>query len=178
MQKFLLKKVYHLAWHIFHSFSVLYPENPSEEEQSDFKNFLLSMKSNLKLFCSTCGGNSKDIFIESYNIDIDFVAQDLKNEIIQLFVKIEVNLSEQKQSGYSIFSEGVGIFEFDKDLQLSDNDKFNFIYISGLSICINSLRAIITNVTSYAPFGKYSLPSIDINELLIAKGIIKPKPTK
>ncbi len=142
------------------------------------KNFLL-LKQSIEFSppSENIAVNIPDVF-ESYNIDIDFVAQDLKNEIIQLFVKIEVNLSEQKLSGYSIFSEGVGIFEFDKNLQLTDNDKFNFIYISGLSICINSLRAIITNVTSHAPFGKYSLPSIDINDLLIAKGIIKPKPAK
>jgi len=69
LQRFLVKKIYHLAWHIFHSFSILYPENPSEEEQSHVKHFLLSMKSNLKLFCSTCGGNNKDNFIELYNID-------------------------------------------------------------------------------------------------------------
>ena len=69
MHKFLIKKVYHLAWHIFHSFSVLYPENPTEEEQNDVKNFILNIKSSLKLFCSSCGGNNKDIFIDSYNID-------------------------------------------------------------------------------------------------------------
>ena len=69
MHKFLIKKVYYLAWHIFHSFSVLYPENPTEEEQNDVKNFILNIKSNLKLFCSSCGGNNKDIFIDSYNID-------------------------------------------------------------------------------------------------------------
>lgn len=33
LNKFLQKKIYHLLWHIFHSFSVMYPENPSEEEK-------------------------------------------------------------------------------------------------------------------------------------------------
>jgi len=121
--------------------------------------------------------NIQEVF-DSYDVDIDFVMQKLENKLLQLFVKIGINSGEQKLPGYSIFSEGVGIFEFDPQIQLTEREKFSFIYTSGISICINSLRSIISNTTSHSPFGKYSLPSIDINELLIAKGIINPKPLK
>jgi preprotein translocase subunit SecB len=109
---------------------------------------------------------------DSYNIDIDFTIQIAQERLYQIFVKIEINLSEQKQFGYSIFSEGVGIFEFEKSIENIEAEKGNFLYFSGISICINSLRSIISNITSHSPFGKYTLPSIDVNELLKDKGIL------
>ena len=108
-----------------------------------------------------------------YNIDIDFTIQDAQKPFHQIFVKIEINQLEEKQFGYSIVSEGVGIFEFDKSIDDSKTEKENYLYFSGISICINSLRSIISNVTAHSPFGKYTLPSIDVNELLKNKGILK-----
>jgi len=110
---------------------------------------------------------------DSYNIDIDFTIQDTQKPFYQVFVKISINLTKQKEIGYSIFAEGVGIFEFDDSIVNNEAEKSNFIYFSGLSICINGLRAIIANVTSHCPFGKYTLPSIDVNELLKDKGVIE-----
>lgn len=108
MQKFLLKKVYHLAWHIFHSFSVLYPDNPSEAEQSDVKNFLLSMKSNLKLFCSTCGGNNKDIFIESYNIDNAVSSRD---NLIQFFCEYHKTINTQYRPDSKSYNYNTDLYD-------------------------------------------------------------------
>ena len=113
--------------------------------------------------------------IDSYPIDIDFLIQDSQKPVYQLFVKIEINLLDQKLPGYSVFAEGVGIFEFDKSIENDDVEKGNFLYYSGIPICINSLRSIISNVTSHGPLGKYSLPSIDVNELLKDKGVLSPK---
>ena len=113
---------------------------------------------------------------DSYNIDIDFGIDESQKPFYQVFVKIEINISEQKKIGYSIFSEGVGIFEFDKSVVLNKIEIGNYLYFSGISICINSLRSIISNITSHGPFGKYTLPAIDINELLKDKGILKPVP--
>ena len=141
------------------------------------KNFLL-LRQNIE-FLPPPEEKAPGYFLElmnAYDIDIDFVVKDIDNKFIQIFVKIEVNNSKTKEYGYSIQSEGVGIFEFDKSVALSDIDKPNLIYFSGLSICINSLRAIITNVTSFAPIGRYSLPSIDVNSLLVDKGVIKENP--
>ena len=108
-----------------------------------------------------------------YPVDIDFFIQDSQKPLYQLFVKIEINLTDQKLPGYSIFAEGVGVFEFDKSIEENVAEKGNFLYFSGVSICINSIRSIIANVTSHGPLGKYTLPSIDVNELLKDKGVIK-----
>ncbi len=86
-----------------------------------------------------------------------------------------INVDEQKQVGYSIFSEGVGIFEFDKNEKLSQEEIGNYLYLSGIPICISSLRSIISNLTCHSPFGKFTLPSVDINSLLEDKGVIPNK---
>ncbi len=65
-----VKKLYHLIWHILHSFSVMYPENPTEEQKNQVKDFISKIKTHLILFCSSCSNNNKkDNFIESYDIE-------------------------------------------------------------------------------------------------------------
>ena len=60
-------------------------------------------------------------------------------------------------------------FSFDKSVELTDQDKSNLLHISGLNICINSLRNILASTTAHGPFGKYSLPSINVSQLLADK---------
>ena len=90
LNKFLQKKIHHLLWHIFHSFSVMYPENPTEEEQSRTKNFINKITTHLSIICSSCSGN-KDNFIQNYDIDL---AVSSKLNIIQFFSNYhkEVNI--------------------------------------------------------------------------------------
>jgi hypothetical protein len=65
-----VKKLYHLIWHILHSFSVMYPENPTEEQKNQVKDFISKIKTHLILFCSSCSNNNKkDNFIEIYDIE-------------------------------------------------------------------------------------------------------------
>jgi hypothetical protein len=90
LNKFLQKKIYHLLWHIFHSFSVMYPETPSEEEKTRTKNFINKITTHLSIICSSCSRN-KDTFIENYDIDL---AVSSKTNIIQFFSNYhkEVNI--------------------------------------------------------------------------------------
>ena len=90
LSKFLQKKIYHLLWHIFHSFSVMYPDEPTEEEKSRTKNFINKITTHLSIICSSCSRN-KDTFIEKYDIDL---AVSSKTNIIQFFCDYhkEVNI--------------------------------------------------------------------------------------
>ena len=69
LNKFLQKKLYHLLWHIFHSFSVMYPENPTEEEKSRTKTFINKIATDLYIICYSCSKN-KDTLIKTYDIDL------------------------------------------------------------------------------------------------------------
>ena len=90
LNKFLQKKIHHLLWHIFHSFSVMYPENPTEEEKLITKNFINKITTHLSIICPSCNRN-KDTFIQNYDIDL---AVSSKTNIIQFFCDYhkEVNI--------------------------------------------------------------------------------------
>ena len=50
---FLKTKIQHIAWHIFHSFSTLYPDEPTTEQQLMTKNFIKKITTNLGIICSS-----------------------------------------------------------------------------------------------------------------------------
>jgi len=91
LNKFLQKKIYHLLWHIFHSFSVMYPETPTEEEKARTKDFIHKITTHLSILCSSCS-KTKDTFIENYDVDL---AVSSKINIIQFFCDYhkEVNIN-------------------------------------------------------------------------------------
>lgn len=113
------------------------------------------------------GIDINDVY-KKYLVDIDYSIQGDENNA-NIFVKVEVNNAEDKKCGYSLIFEGVGIFGFNEDSDLNKEEKGNLIFYSAISICISNLRAIIANITAYGPFGRYTLPSIDLNHLIASK---------
>ena len=86
---FLKTKIQHIAWHIFHSFSIMYPDEPTEDEQLRTKNFIKKITTNLGIICSSCSGN-KDTFISKYNTDL---AVSSKTNLIQFFCDYHKNVN-------------------------------------------------------------------------------------
>ncbi|MBU1009647.1 MAG: protein-export chaperone SecB [Bacteroidetes bacterium] len=107
--------------------------------------------------------------VNQYNLEIDFAFQNIDNNNYQLFTKIGINDLEKPLPGYLLFIEGVCVFSFDTSEELTEKDKSDLLHISGLNICINSLRNIIATTTANGPIGKYTLPSINVNKLLTDK---------
>jgi len=104
--------------------------------------------------------------VNQYNLEIDFAFQNIDDNRFQLFTKIGVNDIDKPLPGYTLFIEGLCVFSFDTSEKLSEKDKSDLLHISGLNICINSLRNIIATTTANGPIGKYTLPSINVNKLL------------
>lgn len=109
-----------------------------------------------------------EALFEQYVIDIDFSINTSDSIHFQVLVKIVVN-PDQSLPGYYIASTGVGFFDFSQSPSISLEGKRDFLQLSGISICINQLRGIIAMLTANAPFGKYLLPAIDVNDLLKQK---------
>jgi hypothetical protein len=109
--------------------------------------------------------------IKDYQIDIDFIVRDIEEEEDKyiIFIKVDINNQDEKLPGYSLFAEGVAIFSFDPDSKLNEKEKSDFLWVSGVSISINSLRSFLSTFTSYFPLGKYNLPSVDLTTLLNTK---------
>ena len=97
---FFKTKIQHIAWHIFHSFSIMYPDEPTIEQQLMTKNFINKITTNLGIICSSCGGN-KDKFISNYDTDL---AVSSKTNIIQFFCDyhkyVNTTLRPQKHFSY------------------------------------------------------------------------------
>lgn len=110
-------------------------------------------------------------YFKEYNIDIDFIvtnANDNKDRYI-IYAKVFINQNENKLPGYSMFAESVSIYRFKKKSKLSDTDKSDLLWQSGVSISINYLRNYLTTKTAFCPLGKYTLPTLDLGKLLQTK---------
>lgn len=104
---------------------------------------------------------------EKYDLDIDFSLR--SNGFLEVFMRSEINRGEVKLPGYSIYAEIVCIFEINKDIKISEEEKNNIEGFSTIYIALNNLRSIISNFTGSAPIGRYILPSIDLNNLIEQK---------
>jgi len=114
--------------------------------------------------------------VSEYQLDIDFAIIP-ENENTRVFIKASVNQVENEIPGYSIFAEGVAVFNLSEKATLSEEDKHGLLQYSAVSIALNSLRGFISSLTSNAPFGRYTLPSIDVNDLFQQKAKIVQKKT-
>lgn len=109
--------------------------------------------------------------LNSFPVDIDFdIEFNSSNDIYRIIVTVDINADFNfNHSGYSIGVTGVGFFEFENTTQLTEQQKFQMLQTSALSICITNLRSYIANQTSYFPWGSFSFHAIDIQDLLTAK---------
>lgn len=107
--------------------------------------------------------------INSYEIDVDFAHhEDDGDGTIKVFVKIGINQAKKALPGYKLLVEGFGIFRLGED-SLSEQQKYNLIFYSTVSILIGYLRNSLSGITASAPFGPYLLPPIDMQELFKSK---------
>ena len=130
---FLKTKIQHIAWHIFHSFSIMYPDEPTIEQQLMTKNFISKITTNLGIICSSCGGN-KDNFISKYDIDL---AVSSKTSLIHFFCDyhkyVNITLRPQKHFSYEpdIFTTNFIIDRYTKNDYISlINTTYNINLVS------------------------------------------------
>ena len=109
--------------------------------------------------------------VDNYEIDIDFVVSDIKNveNKYLIFTELNINNKEKQLEGVSLFAEGVSIFSFNKNAKLTEPEKSDYLWMSGVSISINSLRSYLSALTPFSPLGKYTLPSVNLTSLLNTK---------
>lgn len=124
-------------------------------------------------------GLDPDEVVKDYPIDIDFLVRTEDEQEFRIFLKIAVN-DEEQLPGYSLLLEGVATFTFESEPEISKSEKASYLQTSGLSICINNLRNIISALTYNGPYSVYLLPAIDLNDLLDKKRemIQNSKPVK
>jgi preprotein translocase subunit SecB len=110
----------------------------------------------------------KDLF-DDYEVDIDYAIASPTPEdrsSFNIYIKISVNRIEHPLPGYNITAEGVGLFQLTQGANLTEKEIKNLLNLSSVNIMINNIRNYIITLTSYGPLGKYTLPTVDILDLV------------
>ena len=110
---------------------------------------------------------------KSYEIEIDFTHQSIKDKTVQVFTKIAVNHNAKPLSGYQLFVEGVAVFSLVEAEMLSESEQANLMFNSTVSILIGYLRNTLASITASSPLGPYLLPPINMADLFRKKSEIK-----
>ena len=121
-------------------------------------------------FLSPVDGAQTDVkkLFSDYNIDIDFGIH--SNDIIHVYMRAKINCDEKdRQPGYYIDAEATCIFELNKEIEISREARNDIEGFSTMYIALNTLRGFISQITANAPWGRYILPSIDLNDLIEKK---------
>lgn len=121
-------------------------------------------------FITPTDGSQIDVkkLFSNYDIDIDFGIH--SNEITHVYMRAKINCNEkEKKPGYFIDAEATCIFEFNEKIEISKDAKSSMEGFSTIYIALNTLRGFISQITANAPWGRYILPSIDLNDLIEKK---------
>ncbi len=103
-----------------------------------------------------------------YGIDVDFAIRRQDDTNVTIFTKAAVN-HDAAQPGYVLFAEGISSFQLTDPSALPEAKRQNLVVFSGVGIAMQQLRSRIADLTSFAPFGKYMLPTLDMDDLLKQK---------
>lgn len=122
---------------------------------------------NFAVLNSSCiynhGENLSPELVNSYPLDINLEILAHKEER-KFKVIVSAKVNENNNPGYHIDVVSVTFFSIGDDA--SDSDIDILIKQSGVQMAIANLRAYIEVLTSYYPLGKYTIPTIDLNDLL------------
>jgi hypothetical protein len=115
--------------------------------------------------------NTEDIFshFNQYDVEIDFDI--FINKVIRVSISAKINQGKVKKPGYSICAEAGCFFQFDEKMSktLSESQRSEIESFSTVYMALNTIRGLISSFTSNAPYGRYILPSIDLNKLISEK---------
>lgn len=115
--------------------------------------------------------DESDGLINDFSIDIDFdiyKSEEIENEF-RIIVSIDGNDDENPTPGYCFGIIIEGYFGFDFDKKNDQNEIDVLLTRSAIPILIGQLRNYLSTITAMSPYGKYILPSIDMNDLLEQK---------
>lgn len=109
-----------------------------------------------------------DELFSKYSLDVDFAIKRQDDTNFTIFTKADIN-SDGAQPGYVLFAEGVSSFHIAEPSTLPEVKLQNLLVFSGVGIAVQQLRSRVADLTSFAPFGKYMVPTLDIDDLLKQK---------
>lgn len=103
--------------------------------------------------------------LEELEIDVDFEIMQKKDDEreYKIISTISAN-TEERNPGYLFKIVSQAAFRFNRKTKKEKKDKM--LLFSGLPMLINSVRAYLMSVTSFGPYGKYTLPMLDVKSII------------
>lgn len=120
-------------------------------------------------FNSVLCDEKEEIDIYKYPIEIDFGLNESENNQKMLFIKVWSNFNDNPGPGYSFSVETVTFFRIENAEELDEQTMNNLLIYSVLGIAYSNLRGIINNISNTGPYGRYILPSVDLQDLVSKK---------
>lgn len=109
-------------------------------------------------------------FFDKYVIDVDFNHRSIDEDKIQVILSIKVNDVEKPISGYQLSLKALGVFDVSEVNELeNENEQYNLKIFATTNLMIGRIRGLLPVLTSQSPFGPYSIPSVDLHDLLTKK---------
>jgi len=100
-----------------------------------------------------------------YEIDLDF--GEGENNTFATYIDLQFNFAlEPELPGYSVSVSAFGTFRIEESAKLNESARSNLVHYSTANYMIGRLRDHIYQVTALSVWGPFTLPSIDIKDLL------------
>ena len=106
-------------------------------------------------------------YFARYELDLDFDV--VKNDILHIIMSVDINVNDSPLPGYKISAKVASLFKLEDSPNMTTEQRNSIEGFSTIYIALNNLRGIISSFTSSGPFGRYILPSIDLNDLIQKK---------
>jgi len=110
-----------------------------------------------------------EINIYQYPIEVDFGLTEIESDLKTLFIKVWSNFDKKPGPGYSFSVETATLFKIENAEELDGQTMNNLLTYSILGIAYSNLRGIINNISNTGPYGRYILPSVDLQDLVSKK---------
>jgi hypothetical protein len=107
------------------------------------------------------------IYFHDYELDLDF--RIFKGKVIRVVMSVDVNKVKDPLPGYRISAKVATLFQFEDRTNLTAEQRQSIEGFSTIYMALNNLRGILSAFTANAPFGRYTLPSVDLNDLIHKK---------
>lgn len=120
-------------------------------------------------FNSVLCDEKEEVDIYMYPVEIDFGLNESENNLKTLFVKVWSNFDDNPKPGYSFSVETATFFRIENAEELDEQTLNNLLTYSVLGIAYSNLRGIINSISNTGPYGRYILPSVDLQDLVLKK---------